>query len=114
MPPRRTEGAQAQLRADLGNLPPKAKLADGSLLAAVKLSVKEAAARIGVGATTLRRMINDGQIPVLKINEKLMLLESDLEEYLRGHYGPVSVPPSPRANSRIPMEITDSDVLSLE
>ena len=87
---------------------------NGSLLAATKLSVKEAAGRMGIGATTLRRMINDGQIPVLKINEKVMLLESDVEEYLRGHYGPVSVPPTPRAGTRIPTRILQSDVLSME
>ncbi len=57
---------------------------NGNLLSIRKLSVKEASQLMGLGATSLRRLIHDGQIPVLRIGGKILLLEHDIEKFLRG------------------------------
>lgn len=57
---------------------------NGGLLNARKLGIKEAATMMGIGSTSVRRLIHDGKIPVLKIGGKVMLLEQDIERFLQG------------------------------
>ena len=59
--------------------------ASGSiLLQQRKLTVGEASKAMGLGATSLRRLIHGGQIPVLRIGGKILLLEQDIEKFLQG------------------------------
>jgi len=57
------------------------------LLHAVKLTVPQAAKMLGIGATNMRAIIGSGRIPVVRIMGKTLLLEQDLEGYLRSSYG---------------------------
>ena len=57
---------------------------NGSLLSEKKLSVKEAGRVMSLSVTSLRRLIHGGKIPVLKIGAKILLLERDIEQYLKG------------------------------
>lgn len=57
------------------------------LLHAAKLTVPQAAKRLGIGETYMRAIIGSGSIPVVRIMGKTLLLERDLEEYLRSSYG---------------------------
>lgn len=54
----------------------------GNLLNERKLSIKQAAALMGIGQTSLRRMVRTGLLPVLKIGGKILLLDRDIESYL--------------------------------
>lgn len=38
---------------------------------------------MGIGATSLRRLIREGRLPVLKVIKKVLILESDIEQFLR-------------------------------
>lgn len=75
-----------------------------SLLTERKLTVPKAAKLLGVGESKMRQIIAAGGIPVLDLDGKHMLLEADLEAYLRGHYGAMTksveakpgLPPLPR------------------
>jgi excisionase family DNA binding protein len=58
-----------------------------SLLDATKLTIPLAAKRLGVGETKMRTIVLNGEIPVLRIGGKTMILEQDIEEYLQGGYG---------------------------
>ena len=57
------------------------------LLHAAKMTVPQAAKALGVGETKMREIVSKGGIPVLKVLGKTLLLEKDLEEYLRSGYG---------------------------
>mgnify|MGYP001589945833 CR=1 FL=1 len=57
---------------------------NSGLLNSRKLSINEASTKMRLGATSLRRLIHNGQIPVLEIGGKILLLEQDIEQYLRG------------------------------
>lgn len=57
------------------------------LLGAGKLTIKEAAKVLRMGATSLRRLIYKGEIHAIRIGAKILLLESDVEVFLQGHYG---------------------------
>jgi len=52
------------------------------LLDEQKLSVKQGAAKMGIGQTSLRRIIKQGELPVLKIGGKVLLVARDIEAYL--------------------------------
>lgn len=73
---------------------------DGDLLHAEKLTIPEAAMVLGIGETKLRGMIQHGELPVLLVGGKAMILARDLETYLRGHYGVMQ--PAPKTASRLP------------
>ncbi|MEI6167410.1 MAG: helix-turn-helix domain-containing protein [bacterium] len=79
-----------------------------------KYSVKEASKLMGIGATTLRRIIQAGKIPVIWINGKVLVSEIDLEAFLTGNYGLVSVSAAtsyvsePKALSPLPDSIANS------
>jgi excisionase family DNA binding protein len=57
-----------------------------SLLNQRKYSVPEAATMIGVGETKFREIINAGQIAVLRVGGKILLMEEDLEKYLQANH----------------------------
>lgn len=48
-----------------------------------KLSIPEAAEVIGISSNSLRRIIEQGRLPVLRILTKTLILESDVEQFLR-------------------------------
>lgn len=48
-----------------------------------KLSIPEAARLMGIGTTSLRRIVSQGRLPVLKILRKVLILESDAKAFLR-------------------------------
>lgn len=57
------------------------------LLCGKKLTVPQASKVMGIGETTMRELLRTGDIPVLRILGKILILERDLENYLHGHYG---------------------------
>ncbi len=48
-----------------------------------KLSIPEAAKVMGIGTTSLRRIIADGRLPVLRVLKKILILEADVEAFLQ-------------------------------
>ena len=56
------------------------------LLHAKKYTIPQASKLVGIGQTNMRRMISDGEIPVLLLGKKMLLLEGDLERYLKNKY----------------------------
>ena len=71
------------------------------LLGTAKLTIKEAAKVLRMGATSLRRLIYKGEIHVIRIGAKILLLESDVEVFLQGHYGTLKTTPL-RSQGRLP------------
>jgi excisionase family DNA binding protein len=61
----------------------------GLLLNEVKYSIRQAAQLLGVGQTTLRTFMKNGQVPVIRLDGKLMFLQKDLEEFIQARYGHV-------------------------
>ena len=57
------------------------------LLGSRKLTVPQAAKAMGIGQTNLREILRQGKIPVIRILGKILMLEQDLENYLKGNYG---------------------------
>ncbi|GEM_PF-2109681 len=80
------------------------------LLDAVKLTVPQAATRMGIGETKMRSIVQCGIIPVLRIGGKTVVLEHDIEAYLQGNYGRmVIIRPSSRTRlTALPAEISES------
>ena len=73
---------------------------DVGLLRAAKLTVPQAAKMLGIGETKVRELIRTGAIPVVRILGKTLLLERDLEAYLRSGYGVLRKNAAP--SSRLP------------
>ncbi len=71
------------------------------LLTAGKLTIKEAAKVLRMGETSLRRLIYKGELHVIRIGAKILLLESDIEMFLHGHYGTLKTT-SLRKQKRLP------------
>jgi len=71
------------------------------LLGAGKLTIKEAAQVLKMGETSLRRLIYNGEIDIIRIGAKIILLESDVEAFLQGHYGTLKTT-SLRSQGRLP------------
>jgi excisionase family DNA binding protein len=57
------------------------------LLHAAKLTVPQAAKALGIGDTKMREIIRNGEVPVIRILGKILILDRDLENYLQGNYG---------------------------
>ena len=57
------------------------------LLSDKKLGIKDAAAHLGVSTTTMRRLVEKGELPAISITSRLLFLERDLEDYLRAKHG---------------------------
>jgi excisionase family DNA binding protein len=47
-----------------------------------KLTIPEAARAMGIGANSLRRIIGQGRIPVLRMMKKTLLLAADVEAFI--------------------------------
>jgi excisionase family DNA binding protein len=60
---------------------------DFRLLDAAKLTVPQAARKLGIGETKMRAIIRDGEVPVLNVAGKILLLEQDLEAFLESRRG---------------------------
>ena len=48
--------------------------------------MKEAGKLAGVSEATMRNEVKDGRIPVIRIGNKAMIIDRDLEQYLQRHY----------------------------
>ena len=96
----------------LGHSVKHGTLPDNSLLGEQKLSVKEAATRMGIGATSLRRLINSGEIPVIHIGGKLLVLARDMEAFLRGCYVRVETVGHEGRRKGVPESVRTASVLS--
>ena len=86
---------------------------NGLLLHQRKYSIKEASKLAGTGETTMRRIIQNGEIRVLMIGGKIQILEKDLEAFLQGNYGPIrqDAPEKPKVIP-LPSHIQESDLLN--
>ena len=81
-----------------------------SLLHQKKYGVREASELMGISQTKVRRMIGKGEINVLRIGGKLLLLEADLEKFMQGQYGPMKDVPVvlKRKLSALPRHVMES------
>lgn len=51
------------------------------------LTIEEAATYSGIGRNTMRRLIDWGKIPVLKVGRKTIIRRDTLEEFLKVNQG---------------------------
>lgn len=82
----------------------------GSFLHERKYDVRKGAEHLGISTATLRRLIQNGDIPILRIGGRIFLLERDLDEFLQGHYSaqrPAKVELSP-SRERLPDKVLNS------
>jgi len=80
------------------------------LVAARKLSLTESAKALGISQTSVRRLIQNGHLPILKIGGVIKILERDLEAYLQTEHvrmTPSSVPAQP-ARRAMPAYLAES------
>ena len=83
------------------------------LVEATKLTVRQAAKTAGISESQMRAEILKGKVPVIRICSKMLVLERDLENYLRGHYGIVqSFEVSDAIPSRMTSEISESPLIN--
>ncbi len=83
------------------------------LLHAAKITVPKAAKALGIGETKMREIIRNGDVSVVKVMGKTLLLERDLENYLHSGYGRIK--PVQREVSRLPplpQHIRESQLLN--
>lgn len=83
-----------------------------SLLFVRKYSVPQACKLIGVGQTKMREMINAGKIPILDLDGKQMLLETDLQAYLESRLGTIEKQKIERSKgklSSLPQHVEESE-----
>ena len=84
-----------------------------SLLNERKLTIAEAARALSIGATSLRRIIAKREIPVVRMTNKTLILESDLEAYLASSRGKLTVAnPVVRRLPQLPREVATSKHLN--
>lgn len=83
------------------------------LLYAKKLTVPQAAKVMGIGQTKLREIVYQGEIPVIRIKSKILILDRDLEAFLMGHFGTLNATPTKPISSLppLPKHIAESDLL---
>jgi len=82
-----------------------------TLLADQKLTIPQAAKLMGIGTTSLRRIIAEGGIPVLRMTGRTLLLESDVEEFIRASRVVITTAkakPIRSALPRLPIEVINS------
>lgn len=96
--------------ADLEHSPALTNLSP-SLARETKMSLREAAQAMGIGATTLRRLVADGEMPVIKLDGRLVFLERDINDFLAGRYGPVIRTQRVRQKLKMQQNVLNSDVL---
>ena len=74
-----------------------------------KLTIAEAARVLSIGTTSLRRIIANGEITVVRMTNKTLILESDLEAYLAASRGRLTVAkPVARRLPQLPHEVASS------
>ena len=79
------------------------------LLEERKLTIAEAARVLSIGTTSLRRIIANGEITVVRMTNKTLILESDLEAYLAASRGRLTVvKPVARRLPQLPHEVASS------
>lgn len=79
------------------------------LLGERKLTVPEAAKVLGMGTTSLRRLITEGRLPVLRMLTKILILESDLAAFLEDSRGTIAAVPAGRSGlPPLPAEVLES------
>ena len=84
-----------------------------SLVGAAKLTVRQASRKAGISESQMRTEILKGKLAVIRIGSKMLVLERDLEAYLRGHYGIVqSFGASDAIPSRLTADISDSPLIN--
>ena len=80
-----------------------------ALLDERKLTITEAARVLSIGTTSLRRIIANGEITVVRMTNKTLILESDLEAYLAASRGRLTVAkPVIRRLPQLPREVASS------
>lgn len=83
-----------------------------SLLHQRKYTVPRAAGLVGLGETKLRAMVARGDLPVLDLGGRLLVLESDLESFLAGRYGrKAPAPKEEKGLPPLPLSVTESKYL---
>ena len=85
------------------------------LVEARKFTVSQAAKTAGISESQMRAEIFNGKVPVIRICSKMLVLERDLENYLRGHYGivqPFEV--SDAIPSRLSRDYSESPLINLK
>lgn len=66
----------------------------------------------GVSEATMRNEVNSGEIPVIKIGTKAMIVDRDLEQYLQRHYRHEGIKESPSVGCpSLPDWVEDSPLL---
>ena len=76
----------------------KAQWSENDRLNANKLSITAAAKKLGIGETTMRRLVRRGEIPCIRYGSKYLFLECDLLAYQQSHYGRIQQPEVPAAH----------------
>lgn len=77
-----------------------------------KYGVKEASKLLGLSESGLRLVISKGGIPVLRIGSKMMLLERDIEDFLRSSLVVYQQAENPiKTSSRLPKHFAESDLI---
>lgn len=83
-----------------------------SLVEARKYTLKEAGKLVGVSESTMRNEVKFGEIPVIRIGTKAMIVDRDLEQYLQRHYLYEGIKQSPSVGCpSLPDWIEDSPLL---
>ena len=77
---------QSQPPIDPGSHPGSTGGKSFRLIEARKYTLKEAGKLAGVSEATMRNEVKFGEIPVIRIGTKMMIIEQDLEQYLQRHY----------------------------
>lgn len=84
-----------------------------ALLDERKRTITEAARVLSIGTSSLRRIIANGEIPVVRMTNKTLILESDLEAYLAASRVLVTVTkPASRRLPQLPREVATSKHLN--
>lgn len=65
-----------------------------------KLSIPQAARAIGISSNSVRRLIADGRLPVLRILKKTLILATDIEKLLKDSH--CFVKAVKQSNNRLP------------
>ena len=82
------------------------------LIEARKYTLKEAGKLAGVSEATMRNEVKSGEIPVIRIGTKMMVIEQDLEQYLQRDYLYVGIKESPSVGCpSLPDWVEDSPLL---
>ena len=85
-------------------------VASSNPLLANKLTIPQAKRMFGTGTTVIRQLILAGQIPVVKIGGRYLLLEKDIADFIAKRYGPVK-PSEPKNKAHALAKYRNSPLL---